>query len=179
MSKSTRRAFFSSGGAALGVGVAATVGNTTPSHVAFEDREAIRKLQFAFTALLENQHYEAAADLFDEHARLHLSGAHASGKPAILNLFVTGYRQQGATVIHSAYRYRSDTVTLSDDRLHATATFHVDVELCTPLRDDCTIAQMARLQGMMSDRRWETGEIEAQYAKISGQWKLTSLRYPA
>jgi hypothetical protein len=55
----------------------------------------------------------------------------------------------------------------------------VDVELCTPLRDDCTIAQMARLQGMMADRRWETGQIEAQYVKTSGQWKLTSLRYPA
>jgi hypothetical protein len=179
VSNSTRRAFFLQGGAALGAGVAASVQAAAPARPAPDDHEAIRKLHFAFTTLMETQQYETAGDLFDERARLQLSGVHASGKPAILELFAMGYRQQSANVIHSAYRYRSDAVTLSENRQHAVATFHVDVELCTPLRDDCTIAQMARLQGMMAERRWETGRIEARYVKTGGQWKIESLRYPA
>jgi hypothetical protein len=146
-----------------------------------EDREAIRELHLAFTSLIENQRYEAAAELFDEHAHLQLSGVTASGKPAILHLFADLFRNQTAAVIHSAYRQSpkqdSDAVKLSEDRVQATATFHVEVELCTPLEGDCTAAQMARLQGHVADRRWETGRFEAQYMKILGQWKMASLSY--
>jgi hypothetical protein len=200
--KSTRRAFFLQGSAALGTGVATTVGASSPTTekptspslkeqlvqlqrqlAQAEDREAIRKLHLAFTTLIENQRYEAAAELFDEQADLQLSGVTASGKPAILQLFADQFRNQTAAVIHSAYRQstkqQSDAVTLSADRLQATATFHVEVELCTPLQGDCTAAQMARLQGHVADRRWETGRFEAQYVKILGQWKMASLSYLA
>ncbi len=97
--QSTRRAFFLQGGAVLGAGVATTVGAaalkpSTPSSTAREDelnqlkqqlgsltdREAIRQLHLAFIGLIESQRYEAAAELFDEQARLDLSGVTASGK---------------------------------------------------------------------------------------------------
>ncbi len=201
---SSRRAFFLRGGAALGVGVGAAAAATTAAASALtqenpgsleeqlqklrqqldglEDREAIRRLQQAFTTLIEQQAYEAAAELFENQARLNLSGVSANGKRAILRLFADQYREQNANVIHSAYRQnasqQADAVTLSEDRTQGTATFHVEVELCVPLQGDCTAAKMARLQGH-SDRRWEAGRFEAKYVKTSGQWKIASLSYRA
>ena len=201
---SSRRAFFLQGGAALGVGAGAAAATTAaasaptqenPGSLAeqlqklrqqldgMEDREAIRRLQQAFTTLVEQQAYEAAAELFENQARLNLSGVSANGKRAILRLFADQDREQNATVIHSAYRQnasqQADAVTLSEDRTQGTATFHVEVELCVPLQGDCTAAKMARLQGHSADRRWEAGRFEAKYVKTSGQWKIASLSYRA
>jgi hypothetical protein len=195
---SSRRAFFVTGGAVLGTGVATTVAVATLTSDSaspleeqlkqlrqqlegMEDREAIRQLHREFTALVENQAYESAAGLFDEPACLNLSGVSAMGKPAILQLFVDQYRHQKAAAIHGAYRQSNsqhkDAVTVSEDRLQATATFHTEVELHTPLQGDCTVAQMARLQGHVADRRWETGRFEAQYLRTRGQWRMVSLSY--
>ena len=183
--KSSRRAFFLKGGAVLGAGVATAVGAAaiTPDKAnalpleeqlkqlrqqlgSLEDREAIRQLHLAFTKLIENQRYEAAAELFDEQAVVAARMRFGSSSP-----------------LHSAYRQKTiqqnDAVTLSEDRLQATATFHVDVEVCTPLEEDCTAAQMARLQGNVADRRWEAGRFEAKYVKTRGEWKVASLSYLA
>jgi hypothetical protein len=187
--KSTRRAFFVRGGAALGAGVATTVAAAAPGRgataggVAEEsDLEAIRRLHLTLTTLIQSQSYEEAASLFDENASLELSGVGARGKLGILQLFAEQYRHQQAPAIHSAYRQSArqlnDSVTVGDDRRHATATFHMDVEVCVPLQEDCTAAQMARLQGQMADRRWESGRFEAAYVK-RGEWKVSSLRYLA
>jgi SnoaL-like domain len=195
---SSRREFFMSGGAVLGAGVAATAaGAPLESDSAgsleeqlkklrqqlgdVEDREAIRQLHLAFTTLIGGQAYEAATELFDEQAHLNLSGVTATGKRAILQLFVDQYLQQKAAFIHSAYRHsalqRNDTVTLSEDRLQATATLHIETELYTPLQEDCTAAKMARLQGDVAARRWESGRFEAQYVRTRGQWRIASLSY--
>jgi hypothetical protein len=196
----SRRAFFTTGGAVLGAGVATTVGAATLTSDSaspleeqltklrqqlegMEDCEAIRQLQRELTTLVENQSYESAAELFDEQAHLDLSGVSATGKPAILQLFVDQYRHQKAAAIHSAFRQSNsqhkDAMTVSEDRLQATATFHTEVELCTPLRGDCTVAQMARLQGQVADRRWESGRFEAKYVRTRGQWRIVSLSYLA
>jgi hypothetical protein len=194
----SRRAFFTTGGAVLGACVATTVAAATLTSDSaspleekltklrqqldgMEDCEAIRQLHREFTTLVENQAYESAVGLFDEQAHLNLSGVSATGKPAILRLFVDQYRRQGAAAIHSAYRQSNsqhrDAVTLSEDRQQATATFHTEVELCTPLQGDCTVAQMARLQGHVADRRWESGRFEAKYIQTRGQWRMVSLSY--
>jgi SnoaL-like domain len=194
----SRRAFLTTGGAVLGAGVASTGAaatltsdSTSPLEEqltklrqrvdGMEDREAIRQLHREFTTLMENQAYECAAELFDEQAQLNLSGVSASGKSAILRLFVEQYRHQKAAAIHSAYRQSNsqhrDAVTLGGNRLQAVATFHTEVELCTPLRGDCTVAQMARLQGHVADRRWESGRFEAKYVQTRGQWRMASLSY--
>jgi len=196
--QSSRRAFFLSGGAALGAGVATTVGaaaltshDATPMEEqlkqlrqqleAVADREAVLQLQLSFATLLESQAYEAAAALFDERAQLRLSGVSANGKAAILKLFANQYREQKAAAIHSAFRQntsqQSEAVTLSEDRLKAAAIFQVEAELCTPLQADCTVAQMARLQGHVADRRWERGRLKAEYVKTRGGWKIASLIY--
>jgi hypothetical protein len=190
--KSTRRAFFVSGGAVVGAGVATAVGASALTAdkplpmeeqlkqlrvrlAGLEDREAIRQLHLAFTTLVEERSYNAAAELFDDHAQVQLSGANAAGKSEIRQLFADQY--------HSAYRQRTsqqrDEVKLAANHLSATATFHVEVELCTPLQGDCTAAQMARLQGNVADRRWEHGRFDASYIKTQGQWKVASLSYRA
>jgi SnoaL-like domain len=189
--KSTRRAFFLHGGAVLGAGVATTAGAAALTRdpasslqrqlESAQDRDAIRRLHGAFTSLIEGQGYAAAAALFSEQGQLHLSGVSANGSPAIRDAFEQQYRQQRADVIHKAYRHKAlhslDAVTLSEDGLHAAATFHVEAELCMPLRDDCTVARMARLQGHVADRHWESGRFDATYVKTEGEWKITSLSY--
>ena len=42
-----------------------------------------------------------------------------------------------------------------------------------------TIVQMARLQGNVAGRHWESGRIVATYEKVDGAWKMTVLRYVA
>jgi hypothetical protein len=196
--KSSRRSFFLHGGAALGAGVAATAGaaaltsdEALPTNGQLQqlqqqldcaaDREAIRQLHLSFTRLVENQIYEAAVELFDEQAQLELSGVSVTGKPAIRQLFTDHYRHQKAAAIHSAYRQNTaqqkDAVTLSENSLQASATFHVDVELSTPLLGDSTLVKMARLQGQSASRQWETGRLEAKYVKTRGQWKMASLSF--
>jgi hypothetical protein len=198
--KISRRLLFILGGAALGAGVATTVGATTllgagaaPGNdprslqkqlAAAADREAIRALQVAFTRLIEEQQYEAAADLFDESASLDLSGVTANGRIAIGTLFTDQYRHQTVTVMHSAYRPNAlqsyDALAFSDDQRHATAVYHLDVAVCAPLQGECTAVQMARLPpGQTGDRRWESGRLVAKYVKVRGHWKMASLSYSA
>jgi hypothetical protein len=200
MTKSTRRAFFLRGGAALGTGVAATVSASAPGSAEqasqqplqelqgeldrVRERVAIRQLQLEFAACIEQQAYERAVELFDEHANLNLSGATASGRDAIRQMFERLYRGQAAPVLHSAYRQSAvqqsdENLAFDDDRTEAAATFHVDVQLSRPLHEDCTVAQMARLQGHVAERRWETGRLEGRYVKREGVWKISSLQYRA
>jgi hypothetical protein len=187
----SRRAFFLRGSALLGAGVATTAGakallaDPTPAVPevlqSVIDCESIRRLHLTFADLMENQAYEAATELFLEQAQLNLSGLTAVGKSAIARLFAVQYRQQQAAVMHSAYRQkgsqRSDRVSISNQCREATATFHTEVQISTPLQGDCTAAQMARLQGQMAERRWESGRFDARYVKVQGLWKMASLRY--
>jgi hypothetical protein len=197
--RNTRRNFFLQGGAVLGAGVAtagaaglmptrATAPDAQLRQLQWQlanaaDREAIRQLHLTFVTHVGNQAYESAAALFTEEAELHLSGASAAGKRAIERLFGEQYRLQQLPRLHGAHRQnaaqRNDAVTLSDDARQATATFHGEQELCTPLAADCTAAEMARLQGNVASRRWEVGRFDARYVKAEGQWKIASLRWSA
>jgi hypothetical protein len=195
----SRRAFFVHGGAVLGASVATAAGARTaiaPANFADEaltplllheqlsalkDREAIGQLHLAFISLIENERYEEVAELFDDEAHLDLSGMTATGKPAIIAL-MRRYREDDVPLVHRSYRrsalqQQADRVTLQKDRLRAAASFLTDVELCALLRADCTVARMARLQGLTAMRHWERGCFEASYLKDLGQWKIESLIY--
>lgn len=203
MKPTSRRVFFLRGGAVLGAGVATSVGagavaadaaSLTQPHAqqiadlrarlaGLEDREAIRQIHLAFTAMVESGNPAAAAELFDDDAQLRLGAAVARGKAAIRDLIASQGRGTAAGVVHSAYRHGAaqagDAVTLDAGGLSASAVFQVQAELCTPLSGDCTAAQMARLQGNVADRRWEAGRFDAKYVRTQGQWKLASLAYHA
>jgi hypothetical protein len=184
--KSSRRSFFLHGGAVLSAGVATTAGAAAPADLrqqlaGHDDREAIRRLQLDFMSSMEHQAYESVAALFSDQARFDLSGLTATGQAAIGRALVAQYRTQRATTMHSAYRQngsqRKDVITLHRDAMQATATFHTEVELSTPLRADSTAAQMARLQGQMAIHRWESGRFDAQYEKSQGLWRIAALSY--
>ncbi len=160
----SRRAFFLQGGAALSAGVAtaavaAPASRSPPLNddlrtlqqqlALAEDREAIRKVHLAFIGQIENQTYSPA-----------------SGKPAILRVRANHLQQQ-------------DTLSVSDDALQATATWHVDAAVGSPLLGDSTVAQMARMQGQVADHHWESGRFHARYAKTHGQWRLETVDYQA
>ncbi len=166
-SRTTRRAFFVTGGALIGSSVAAAagaVGHDEPGRMrsAAADREAIRDLQRKALKLVQASRYDALASLF------------APGATAIEAL-------ARDTALHTGYRHDvaadADAVTLSEDGTRASATFPVETEIRTPLVGDETIVAMARLQGNWADRRFESGRFEARYACLAGTWMMTSLRY--
>jgi hypothetical protein len=53
----------------------------------------------------------------------------------------------------------------------------LDVALGVPLHDTSTAAQMARLQGQLAERRWESGRLEAGYVNTDAGWKIAKLKY--
>ena len=193
--QSSRRAFFLHGGAALSAGIATTAAaaalprGASPADELLQlrqrladaaERDAIVKLQTLFTTLMTERSYEAAAALFADQATLQLSGETAVGRPAIRRLFTERYLGQEAAVIPAAYRVQhTPEVSLDASRLAASATIPVEVELSTPLRVDCTAAEMARLQGQMASCRWEAGRFEATFAKTRDRWQITRLIYSA
>ena len=65
----------------------------------------------------------------------------------------------------------------SKSGLEATATWHVNVKIGMPLQGDSTIAQMARLQGLLADVRWESGWLQARYVKTGERWQIAALEY--
>jgi SnoaL-like domain len=196
-SPNSRRAFFLQSGAALGAGVVTAAGAsclaaTDKPQINDADlgqqldyreaRDAILDLQIAFTRLVETENYDSIADLFEARGHLHLSGLSANGQQEISQLFARQYRNQLAAILHRAYRpnasRQDDAISVSQDGQHASATFHVDVELVSPLPGHSTAAQMARLQGHQA-RHWEAGRIVAHYVKSQGHWSIASLTFPA
>ena len=180
----TRRAFFLQGGAALGAGVGAAVGasavaaaKSAPADEQVrqlqrqlrdaQDREAILRLHTDFTRLVASGSYGQAAELFAGPAGQQFADRYAD-PDAVIH---TGYRQ--------GVSHQIDAVVIGEDGQSATGIFHVDAEFTTPIRGDFTIARMARLQGQVADRRWESGRLEARYERADGQWKITALGFRA
>lgn len=151
----SRRAFFLQGGATLGAGLAATAGAATlvPARAA----------------------PGAGAGRTDSEAIRELHHAFVAG--------VEAQRIPAAAATHLAYRANArqidDKLQLGAGGTSATATWHVDVRVATPLQGDSTIAQMARLQGQLQDLRWEAGVLEASYERTQHGWRIATMHYRA
>jgi hypothetical protein len=148
--KTSRRSFFLKGSAVLGAGVAAASGAS---------------------ARPVNQ--SAGQQDRESIRRLHQT-------------FIAGVESrdsEAALPTHQAYRSNAlqerDSLAFSESGSEATATWHVDVKIVSPLEGDSTIAQMARLQGMLADVRWEAGRLQVKYVKIHGQWQVAAQEYLA
>jgi hypothetical protein len=148
--KTSRRSFFLKGSAVLGAGVAAASGASA-------------------------RPIEQAAGEQDRDAirRLHLAFIASAESQASETAFPT----------HHAYRSNAmqehDMLVFGESGLEATATWHLDVKIGSLLEGDSTIAQMARLQGMLTNVRWESGRLLARYVKVRGQWQVSALDYRA
>lgn len=151
--RTSRRAFFVQGSATLGAGVATVAG----------------------AAALAPASAAQAASSQDREA---IRSLHAT--------FIAGVERQtlaAALATHHAYRANAmqerDLLQVSADGLLASAIWHVDVKVGVPLEGDSTPAQMARLQGMLSDVHWESGKLHGSYVKAEGTWQLAGLRFEA
>lgn len=183
--RTSRRAFFLKGGAAVGAGVAgagtALAGDAARPDANATDREAIRLVQASFAANIEARAWEAAVALFAPQASLRLASAEVAGQPAIRQYFLQRDAVANADSFHDAYRPNArqlhDSITVDADSGLARATWHVDVRVGRPLQGDCTLAQMARLQGQLEDMHWESGVLEARYMRHEGGWVMQALVY--
>lgn len=147
----SRRDFFRRGGATLGAGVAAAAaGAGAPAPPA-----------------------PAATTAADREAIRRLHHAFIAG--------VEGQSTAAALPTHHAYRANAlqehDALVFGAGGHRATATWHVDVKVGGPVEGDSTVAQMARLQGMLADVHWESGRLHARYARTAGQWQIESMRF--
>jgi hypothetical protein len=194
----SRRSFFLKGTAVLGAGLAsASAGAANPFDSSqtlqqqmnqlrqklstLEDREALEHLHLAFTALLENQAYDAVAELFADNARIELHGISLEGKAAVKKLFIEGYGEQTVSPLHTAHRrdqsQKQDLVSVSEDRKEASASFHNQVLVSTPIRGQSVLAEMARQQGMRAQSHWENGRYDITFTRVNDRWLISRLNY--
>lgn len=149
----TRRAFFLQGGATLGAGIAATAGAATLTH---ENEVARSAAGHAGSEAIRGLHHAFVAD-------------------------VEAQRVPAAIPTHLAYRANArqieDALEISADGAAATATWHVDVKVATPLEGESTAAQMARLQGHVADLQWQAGVLECSYERSIEGWRIAGMRY--
>jgi hypothetical protein len=72
-----------------------------------------------------------------------------------------------------------DEIRLAADGLTATGRFALVVETATELARDCTLAQMAHVQGEGWVRSSAPGVVKADYVKAEGGWTIAKLRLEA
>jgi hypothetical protein len=157
---STRRSFLK-GGALLAVPLAAAVPAAVMADdglqarlAKLEDEAAIRKLHQSWLQRV-NTGADAVAPLFPE------SDVAASGSAV-----------RGIAPIAPGHAAQPDAIELAPGARRATARFHCDVEIETPIAQDCTLAQMAHAQGNGFVRRTERRVLKVEYAKTSGEWSV-------
>ncbi len=180
----TRRQFVFHGGTLLGAGMAAAAGATgsvagTEAAATADTCLALQQLQARLLAALAQGDSDALPGLFTDDAVLRFDALSLQGRSAIADWLAA--RAEGAGTYHRAYRQAAlrpqDELQLSARDDQATLRFHVEAEACTPLSDDCTAAQMARLQGCVADSRWESGLFEARLQRQAQGWRLAVLSY--
>jgi len=194
----SRRSFFVKGAVALGAGLASASAGAADLFDSsqtlrqqmdqlqqklstMEDREALNHLHLIFTALLENQAYNAVVELFADDASVELHGVSLEGKAAVTKLFVEGYGEQTASSLHTTHRrdqsQKQDRVSVSKDGKRASASFHNQVLISTPIRGQSVLADMARQQGMTAQSRWENGRYDMAFTRINDRWLIRRLNY--
>ena len=193
----SRRSFFLKGSAALGAGLvsagagAATLFDSSQNRQQMsqlqqklsnlEDKEVLEHLHLAFTTMLENRTFDEVTDLFTEDAVVELSGIRLTGKAAVKKLFMEEYKNREISCLHTAHRrdqsQNQDLISVSNDRKRASASFYNQVLICTPIRWQSALAEMARQQGMTDQSYWESGRYDLDFTHVHDQWQISRLTY--
>ena len=71
----------------------------------------------------------------------------------------------------------ADEITLAADGQRASALYHCVVETQTPRPLDCTLAQMAAVQGEGMIRTRDARVLKADYLKTDKGWTIARLRF--
>jgi hypothetical protein len=193
----SRRSFFLKGTAALGAGLvsagacAAILFDSSKNRQQMnqlqqklsnlEDKEILKHLHLTFTTLLENRAFDEITALFTKDAVVELSGIKLTGKAAVKRLFMEEYRNREISSLHTAHRrdqsQNQDLISVSDDRKRASASFYNQVLICTPVRWQSALAEMARQQGMTAQSYWENGRYDMAFTRVRDQWQISRLSY--
>ena len=193
---SGRRKFFLHGGAALGAGLAsagagaALLDDSLPLReqllelqqrlAGLEDREALGQLFQAYTTLVSGQTWAGLPALFASTVELDLDGTQYCGNRAELAPLFARLCTDDSVYLHTAFRrgpLADDSIMLDATGLTAQARFAREVRLARPITAQNTVADMARLQGMDSDSRWQQGQFQLRFVRESGNWRISQLRY--
>lgn len=164
--KSTRRSFVLSSGAALsasltvaaaeGVAARADTDELRAQLERLEDVSAIRDLNQRFA-----QHVSERAR--EELGRLFADAAGAAFDDCICGLAAHGSEQ--------------DTIEIATDRTTAMARIHCTVQIAAPIEPSCPLVEMARAQGGGVTKCAENGVVELAYVKRAGVWKIERSAY--
>ena len=193
----SRRAFFVRGGAALGAGLAsasagaALLDDTLPLKTqldelqrklaGLEDRDAIAGLFQAYTTLTERQAWDAVATLFSESADLDLDGSRHCGPRQGIPLLLAGLCNADRASMHTAFRSKGaeqeTVIAVNADGQAAQARFRREVRIARPITEQNTLADMARLQGMDADSRWQQGDFALELIRGPEGWRIRQLHY--
>ncbi len=193
----SRRSFFLKGTVALGAGLVSAGAGATKLFdssqnrqqmnqlqkklSSLEDKELLEHLHLAFTTMLENRTFDEVTDLFTEDAVVELSGIRLTGKAAVKKLFLEEYRNREISCLHTAHRrdqsQNQNLISVSDDRKRASASFYNQVLICTPVRWQSALAEMARQQGMTAQSYWENGRYDIAFTRVRDQWQISMLSY--
>jgi len=160
----TRRAFFSTAGAALAAPLALDAVEARPSSgtetavldrlARLEDLQAVAAVTAAFARRLHAGEPEAVAAV-----------SAATPNRAPLEALRRLSLEAPATV---------EPIVLGADGSTAAASIPCTAELETPLPPECTLVEMARAQGGGIVRRLAHGAVELLYEKRAGAWRVAS-----
>lgn len=165
---STRRGFFRKAGAVFSAPLA--VASAGPPKLPGDESEAFK----ARLATLED--ISAIRELQQSYAKHVNSGA----REELRKLFCdTAEAELDETVcgLSSESFGEADVIELAGDRGRATARIHCTVHTETPIGADCTLVQMARLQGEGVLRQSARCVLEHTYVKQHGAWKIERVNY--
>jgi hypothetical protein len=160
----TRRRFFLQASAALAAPIAAVHaaqdddGATANARLAtLEDVNAIRELERTFARLVNSGAHEKARELF------------AASWAAEIDTSIRRFSTDGLGELGG--------VEISTDRQTATARTRCTVETETAIGPNCTLVEMARLQGEGVLRRAEKRVLVSTYVKQDKAWKIAGIAF--
>jgi hypothetical protein len=158
---SSRRSFLRAGAvlsAPLVVPVAALAGDRGAARVAqLEDERAIRDLHQAWMRGVN------AGGMDGKATTLLTAGVCSTGD----NLCSIGAQRAAPP----------DAITFDPDGMTATGRFHCAIDIETPLAQNCTLAQMAHLQGNGFVRRTATDVLYVDYIKTGKVWSVARVKF--
>ena len=160
---STRRSFLKRG-AVLAVPLAAAV----PAAVMADDGLKAR------LARLEDE--AAIRELHQDWLRRINTGASDATTPLVADPEGAAL-DQAVRSIAADHAAQPDAIEVAADGQSAAGRFPCAVEIETTIAQDCTLAQMARLQGGGFARRTERRVLNVEYVKAYGAWSIAKAEF--
>ena len=148
-----------------------------------ENSNAIRDLNNSYISSISQGMYEEAVNMFTDDAEVVFNSGIYSGKDTgihRLHFKFFGNSHSGMAVTPPAGITQSqETVNVGAGNRTAVAEFPYIIQAGIPMKVDCSLVEMARLQGEGIMKWWESGTCKASYIKTDKTWKIRRLEYQA